>query len=124
MTTSSGSAGYVDWQVVSAAVLTDLSVDMFMPDDMTGMKDRDWHWDGVRGLPVGPPADLQIYGSNLNGHWQGISSYPRMPASWTAAGRQALFPSWRIESSQYCLRLGATYSYNLEFPSLPSAIPK
>jgi hypothetical protein len=65
--------GYVDWQVVRAALLTDLSVAMFMPDDMTGLKDRDWHWDGVSGLPVGPLADLQVYGSNLNGRWQGMS---------------------------------------------------
>lgn len=64
---------YVDWQVVSAAVLTDLSIDMFRPDDMTSLKYRDWHWDGVSGLPLGPLADLQVYGSNLNGYWQGMS---------------------------------------------------
>jgi hypothetical protein len=64
---------YVDWQVVCSAVLTDLSVGMFMPGDMTDLKDRDWHWDGVSGLPAGPLADLQVYGSNLNGQWQGMS---------------------------------------------------
>jgi len=66
-------SAYVDWQVVCSAVLTDLHVDMFGPGDMSGLKDRDWHWDGVSGLPLGPLADLQVYGSNLNGQWQGMS---------------------------------------------------
>jgi hypothetical protein len=66
-------ADCVDWNVVNAAVVTELDIGMFRPVEPNGSEDRDWHWDGVSGLPMGPLTDLQIYGSNLDGRWQGLS---------------------------------------------------
>jgi hypothetical protein len=63
----------IDWNVVNAAVLTELAVGMFAPAEPVDREERDWHWDGVAGLPLGPLADLQVYGSNLDGRWQGVS---------------------------------------------------
>jgi hypothetical protein len=66
------SAGVMDVRV-SAAVLTDLDIDMFMPGDAADAIDRSWRPYRVTGLPAGPLADLQVYGSDLDGRWEGMS---------------------------------------------------
>lgn len=66
-------SGYIEWSTVGDALFADLELEIFRPAPWSEVENRDWHWDRVIGLPLGPLCELQIYGSNLDGRWQGLS---------------------------------------------------